>query len=171
MACGDGSGGGETTSTTTGTTSTGIAAPQATDPVAINDIRGSKVVEDGCSVEIGFVWRPDESSGVMPNAKALIRVNGPGVEGTYSRPVSSGAIKLTLSTAVERAGISWRAKVLSIGDRPVRSQLPNTLHFQNLECGAEAPGPTTPSSDLPNVPVPGAPCVPGQTLPHGLECK
>ena len=155
---------------------TEATTPELIGPTGFSDIRGSKIVADGCSVDLTFVWHADDPSSFPAGAEAVIKVKGPGLTDQYVRSVKSGDIRLGLSTPVRRGDARWRARILSVAGEPVPIQLPNSLPFQNIECG---PGSQTPepgsSADgggyIPNAPVPGARCVPGQPLPYGLECK
>ena len=173
-ACGGGDGDGETASDEQAgaPAEPPLPFPGATeDTIGFLDTSGSKMTAPGCSAHLKFIWRADDPASVPPDAEAVIKVAGPGISGTYRRPLHSGTVTLNLSTPpIHRSTAELKGTLVSVGGKPV-SATPNGFQFLNQTCGG-GQGPAAPSPALPpGAPVEGAPWTPGEPLPPGFECK
>jgi hypothetical protein len=94
------------------------AAPEFGGQVLLSNARTEVAPPTGgCSTHIDYIWEIDRGLSPPISGRALIEVNGPGVEGDYHRPVQGNTIRLSLDVTISGSSV-FEADVISVGGVP-----------------------------------------------------
>jgi hypothetical protein len=88
-------------------------------PVYYLQALAAKVRPTGCTAVIRFTWKPHYNADDHFGETAVVRVTGPGIEGTYRVPFTRAGAQLETPPVTLAGGyVLWTAKVVSIGGDP-----------------------------------------------------
>jgi hypothetical protein len=90
----------------------------------------------GCTMRIRYTWKPHFQAIRYLGETAVIQVNGPGITGTYRKPLSRQGLTLETSPVSLAGGYTiWSAHVASIGgDAPANNTTIQAAPPRAVDC-------------------------------------